>query len=218
MFINKKVTIEKNDEGEELWQDENGMQLVQKIDENGNKKYIYEDTGEEGVPDCPIYKKEPVIVQGIVYTFKDIFSIMKDEGKQAALDYIRGNDIAKRNILHGVSTSLIALLHLMLLKLVLEEAYKEHKKHANEYSVAENIMAELGYKSFRQAGDSFRSLYNIVDYVGDSDPPMYKVPTKLMGDGLKFVLGKKSFNQLVTGNFAIARAYKDTSRIYENSK
>lgn len=213
----QKVVIEKNDEGEELWQDEHGMQLVQKIDENGNKKYIYEDTGEEGVPNCPIYKKEPVIVQGIIYTFKDLFKIMNNEGKQAALDYIRGDEVARKNILHGVSTALIALLHLMLLKLVLEKAYKEHKKHANEYSVATNILAELGYKSFRQAGDSFRTIYNIVDYVGDSNPPMYKVPTKLIGDGLKFVLGKKSFNQLITGNFAIARAYKDTAKIYENS-
>lgn len=212
------TVIETNENGEELWMDENGNQLTQKIDEHGNKKYINEDTGEEGTPDVPIYKKQPVIVQGIMYTFKDMFGILKDDGLQATKDYLRGNEVAKKNIRHAVSQALIALLHLMLIQLFLKGAYENHKKHAKEYSVATNIMAELGYKSFRQAGDSFRGPYNILDYVGDSNPPLYKVPTKLMGDAAQFVLGDKSFRQLVTGNFAIARAYRDTSKIYENSK
>ena len=106
----------------------------------------------------------------------------------------------------------------MLLKLFIDGAYKDHKKHAKEYSVTTNLMAELAYKSFKQAGDTFRGPYNILDYVGDSDPPMYKVPTKLMGDAANFVLGKKSFQQLITGNFAVARAYRDTSKLYANSK
>ena len=79
-------------------------------------------------------------------------------------------------------------------------------------------MAEVGYKSFRQAGDTFKGPYNIIDYVGDSNPPIYKVPTKLLGDAAKFVMGDKSFNQIITGNFAIARAFKDTVTLYENSK
>lgn len=212
------VVVETNENGEELWMDESGNILVQKISENGNKKYINELTGEEGIPDVPVYKKQPIIVQGIVYTFKDIFGILRDDGLQATKDYMKGNDVAKKNIRQAISQALIALLHLMLLKLFLEGAYKDHKKHAQEYSVVSNIMAELGYKSFKQAGDSFRGPYNIIEYVGDSNPPMYKVPTKLMGDGLKFVLGDKSFIQLVTGNFAIARAYKDTAKIYEQSK
>lgn len=51
------TVVETNELGEELWMDEHGYQLVQKIDENGNKKYINLDTGEEGVPDVPIFKK-----------------------------------------------------------------------------------------------------------------------------------------------------------------
>lgn len=81
----------------------------------------------------------------------------------------------------------------MLMKLVLEEAYKDHKKHASEYNIVNNLMAEVGYKSFRQSGDSFRGPLNILDYVGDSNPPLYKVPTRLAGDAAKFVMGNKSF-------------------------
>lgn len=212
------TVVDTNENGEELWMDEDGRQLIQKIDEKGNKYYIDSETGEQRDPDVPILKKQPVIVQGIMYTFKDLFGILKDDGIQATKDYMKGNEIAQKNIRHAISSALIALLHLMLLKLFIDGAYKDHKKHAKEYSITTNLMAELAYKSFRQAGDTFRGPYNILDYVGDSDPPMYKVPTKLMGDAANFVLGNKSFQQLITGNFAVARAYRDTSKLYANSK
>ena len=41
------------------------------------------------------------------------------------------------------------------------------------------------------------------------DPPMYKVPVKLIKDTGNTVFGDKTFKQLVTGNIAIARTYKD---------
>lgn len=209
------TVVDTNENGEELWLDENGRILTQK-NQDGNITYV-DENGEVGIPDVPVYKKQPVIVQGIIYTFKDIFGSLRDGGIPEVKEYLKGNEVAKRNILHGASQTLIALLHLLLLKLLIDEAYKDQKKHAHEYSLATNIMAELGYKSFSQSGDTFRGLYNIIDYVGDSDPPMYKVPTKLMGDAAKVVLGDKSFRQLVTGNFAIARAYKNTAQLYEKS-
>ena len=38
---------------------------------------------------------------------------------------------------------------------------------------------------------------------------MYKVPVKLISDTGKTIFGEKTFAQLVTGNIAIARTYKD---------
>lgn len=212
-----RTEVETDENGNELWLDEYGNVIIQLIDENGNKTYINQETGEVAKPDVPILKHIPVIVQGIYYTFKDIFNVFTGEGLEATKAYLKGNDVAKKNIRKFSYDLLAVLLHLLLLMFA-KEAYTDHKKHAKEYSLATNLMSELGYKAFKQAGDSFRGLYNIVDYVGDSDPPIYKVPTKLILDTGKFVFGDKSFQQLITGNFAIARAYKDTAKLYENSK
>ena len=211
------TVVETNENGEELWLSENGEILIQKIDNNGQKYYINERTGQKEEASCPVLKKVPIIVQGILYTFKDMLGIMKDDGIQATIEYIKSDPVAQKNMRQVIGQLLMVLLHLMLMKLA-TDAYKDHKKHASEYNIVNNLMAEVGYKSFRQAGDTFRGPYNIIDYVGDSNPPIYKVPTKLIGDAGKFVFGDKTFTQLITGNFAIARAYKDTAKMYENSK
>lgn len=48
----------------------------------------------------------------------------------------------------AIGQLLMVLLHLMLVKLA-ADAYKDHKKHASEYNIVNNLMAEVGYKSFR---------------------------------------------------------------------
>jgi len=90
--------IETNENGEELWFDEHGNILVQKIDDNGLKYYIDEVTGEKREPDCPIMKKVPVIVQGILYTFKDMIGIMRDDGIKSTIDYIKSDPVAQKNM------------------------------------------------------------------------------------------------------------------------
>ena len=217
--INQMNTIiETNENGEEIWMDKHGNFITQKIDSNGVKYYIDEETGERKEADCPVMKKVPVIVQGILYTFKDMIGILQEDGIKETIKYLKSDPVAQKNMRQAISQILIVLLHLMLIKLALEEAYKDHKKHSSEYNVANNIMAEVGYKSFRQAGDTFRGPLNIIDYVGDSNPPIYKVPTKLIGDAAKFVMGDKSFQSVITGNFAIMRSFRDTAKLYENSK
>jgi len=54
--------------------------------------------------------------------------------------------------------------------------------------------------------------------VGNSNTPLYKVPTRLIIDAGKFVFGDKTFTQFITGNFAIARSFKETAALYSNSK
>lgn len=213
------TVVETNEDGEELWLSEAGEILIQKIDSNGQKYYINERTGEKEKASCPIMKKCPVIVQGILYTFKDVLSILQeDDGVKQTIKYLKSDPVAKKNMRQFISQALILLLHFLLMKLFIDEAYKDHKKHASEYNIANNLLAEIGYKSFKQAGDSFRGPLNILDYIGDNNPPLYKVPTKLIGDAAKFVMGDKTFQQVITGNFAIARAFRDTAKLYEQSK
>ena len=215
--IHQQKTVQEMDENNNpLWLDEHGRILVEKTLENGNKVYL-DENGNEGTPDVPKLKHVPVIVQGILYTFEDMLKVFKNGGINSTKEYLRGNDVAQKNIRHAFYQLLILLLHLALLKLA-TDAYKDHKKHAKEYSIAENLMAEIGYKSFKQAGDSFKGPYNIIEYVGNSNTPLYKVPTRLIIDAGKFVFGDKTFTQFITGNFAIARSFKETAALYSNSK
>lgn len=50
------------------------------------------------------------------------------------------------------------------------------------------------------------------------NPPVYQIPVKLIGDTGKFLFGEKTFGQLVTGNLAIGRSYKDTYNAYLKSE
>jgi len=77
-----------------------------------------------------------------------MLKVFKNGGINSTKEYLRGNDVAQKNIRHAFYQLLILLLHLALLKLA-TDAYKDHKKHAKEYSIAENLMAEIGYKSFK---------------------------------------------------------------------
>lgn len=40
-------------------------------------------------------KDVPMIVQGVAYTMKDLFNIIKDDGFAATKEYINGNEMVK---------------------------------------------------------------------------------------------------------------------------
>jgi len=135
---------------------------------------------------------------------------MKEDGLTSAYKYIQGNEVDKRNWRHMWSTLLIALLFMLLFNLALTPAYNETKKKSNDLNLGAKLLASISYRSLNGARDSFAGPLNIVEYFGEQlDPPMYKVPVKLIKDVGNTIFGDKTFKQLVTGNIAIARTYKD---------
>ena len=47
------------------------------------------------------------------------------------------------------------------------------------------------------------------------NPPVWQVPTTLIGDMYRMILGDKTFYQVLTGNFGFARAFRDTYSMYK---
>ena len=212
---------DKDIDGSLLWLDEYGDIFKEVTLEDGTKKYIDQVNGNEKTKEelVPLLKHVPVIVQGIFYTLGDALKIFnaKDsfkEGMQAAIDYIKEDENTVNSLKHAVYSILLAILFMMLFKFLWDPAYKATKKEYKNMSVMAQVLNELIYKSFGPATDSFYGPLNIIKYLGEgTDPPIYNVPTKFMGDAFKTIFGDKTFAQFVTGNFAFARIMKQTANI-----
>ena len=212
---------DKDIDGSLLWLDEYGDIFKEVTLEDGTKKYIDQVNGNEKTKEelVPLLKHVPVIVQGIFYTLGDALKIFnaKDsfkEGMQAAIDYIKEDENTVNSLKHAVYSILLAILFMMLSKFLWDPAYKATKKEYKNMSVMAQVLNELIYKSFGPATDSFYGPLNIIKYLGEgTDPPIYNVPTKFMGDAFKTIFGDKTFAQFVTGNFAFARIMKQTANI-----
>jgi hypothetical protein len=99
---------------------------------------------------------------------------------------------------------------MLLFTFALTPAYKDSKKKSSDLNLGAKLLASITYRSLNGARDSFAGPLNIVEYFGEQlNPPMYKVPVKLITDTSKTIFGDKTAAQLITGNVAIARTYKD---------
>ena len=212
--INKMNTeIETDENGNQIYMEDNGNFVTRIQKEDGSIVFLDKDNNEiDGSNLIPVLKNVPVIAQGFLYTLKDAFSILisKDGGFKKASEYIWTNETDKRNFLQSIGSLLIALLFLILFQTALTPAYKESKKKSNNLSIAEKLFASVTYRSLNGARDSFAGPLNIIEYFGEQlNPPLYKVPIKLIKDTGNTLFGDKTFAKLITGNIAVARMYKD---------
>lgn len=213
--INRMETeIETDENGNQIYMDDYGN-LVTRIQNNdGSIIFIDKDGNEiDGKDLTPVLKNVPIIVQGIWYTLKDAFQIIRQKdggGLAAAYKYIQSNEVDKRNMKQAIYSLLVALLFMLLFTFALTPAYKDSKKKSSDLNLGAKLLASISYRSLNGARDSFAGPLNIVEYFGEQlNPPLYKVPVKLISDTSKTIFGDKTFKQLITGNIAIARTYKD---------
>lgn len=196
----RKYEQQRNDNGELLFFDEQGGLTT-------------EDTG------VPYIKGVPMIVQGIMYTAIDMFQICRKSGFEAMQKYLKEDPVAAQNFRKAISDLIMSLLHLVLINLALSDQYKDYKKTMKDNPVIQNLVTEVLYKSTSRAWDSFQGPLNIINFVGENmNPPVYQIPIKLISDTGKFLFGEKTFGQLVTGNIAIGRSYKDTYNAWLKSQ
>lgn len=190
--------------------------LEHQRDDNGNLLYFNEEGGlTTEVTEAPYVKGTPMIVQGIAYTLRDMFKICRKNGLTAMKTYMKDNVNAQQNLNKLLSDLLMTLAWYLLIKLAFTSKYEDYKKTMKENPVIENLLVEILYKSSSRAWDSFQGPLNIVNFVGENmNPPVYQIPIKLITDSGKFLFGEKTFGQLVTGNLAIGRSYKDTYNAY----
>ena len=85
--------------------------------------------------------------------------------------------------------------------------------------VLANLATEIFYKAGSRSYDSFRGPLNFKDWLGDNTAsPMYEVNLKVAQDALKVVTGRKSLPDAFMGNFAVARAGKDTYNAWKKAQ
>ena len=222
----RKVGHQRDRKGRLLYYDEKGALTTtvtdkpyiegHQRDENGNLLYFDDNGGlTTEVTKEPYVKGTPMIVQGIAYTLRDMFQICRKDGMIAMKNYIKENANAQQNLYKLASDLLMTLVWYVLIKLAFTPEYEDYKKTMKENPVIENLLVEILYKSSSRAWDSFQGPLNIVNFVGENmNPPVFQIPMKLITDSGKFLFGEKTFGQVITGNFAIGRAYKDTYNAY----
>ena len=198
----------------------NRSNMEQQIGENGKPLFLDENGGiTEEDTGMPLYHNVPTIVQGIAYTIRDLYYITKDGGLQAMKDYINANPTVRANLAKLLSDMLVTLLMFIAFKFALDPAYKDYKKEMKNNPVFANLATEIFYKAGSRSYDSFRGPLNFKDWLGDNTAsPMYEVNLKVAQDALKVVTGRKSLPDAFMGNFAVARAGKDTYNAWKKAQ
>lgn len=209
-----ETKIQQDEDGNNIYMQNNGNFVTEVIDSNGNKTYIDQDGKElpPGEEVTPVLEEVPVITQGIIYTVHDIFQEFRfrKNGASSVVEYLKANEVDRRNLEHAAGQILIALLFMILFGAALTPAYKESKKKSNNLSLGERLFASIAYRSLNGARDSFAGPLNISEYFGEQlNPPIYRVPMKLIQDSGKAAFGDKTWMSVASGNIALFRAYKD---------
>ena len=202
--------------------------LQQEIDYNGKPLFFKEDgTITDEDTGVPVMKNVPIMVQGVFATLRDIVKTMKgcgmdddgnwtfSKGWKAVQSDIFTNEVAKRNMRRLLRDILIGGLLSALFKLWLDEVYRDHKTNANGHDVVANAAIEILYKSSSSCFDTFLGPMAMLDYLGNqTNPATYRLQSKVLNDTWSFVLGDKSFGQIVMGSQALPRTFQDTYNLW----
>lgn len=211
--IHKMLQRQETDaEGRKLFIDDNGLIVTEYINDDGSKVYKDENGEEYDLKKLtPILEEVPVIVQGIIYTLKDAFSIFREtKSIKSVYNYIQSNETDAKNMSQALKSLIIAMIWAILFKYALTPAYNESKKKTNDLNVAQRLAMSITYRSLNGARDSFSGPLNVFEYFGEQmEPPIYRVPMKLIQDGGKVIFGDKSLGKFIASNFAIIRAAND---------
>lgn len=214
-YVDSPIDTEQDVDGSGnlLFMDENGIEVTQ-VQNGDTIQYIYTETG-EAVKDpsklVPILKNVPRVVQGILYTLKDSFMAFSEGGIAQFKKDILNNPMQLANLRKLISDLVAAALFAAFFKLAVAPLYTEYKKNMKDENIVQNAIIEVMYKSSSNSYDGFMGPLAPIQYLGGStNPPAYALSTKVTGDLFKFAFGDKTFIQLMSGNIAPVKTFKDT--------
>lgn len=214
-YVDSPIDTEQDVDGSGnlLFMDENGIEVTQ-VQNGDTIQYIYTETG-EAVKDpsklVPILKNVPRVVQGILYTLKDSFMAFSEGGIAQFKKDILNNPMQLANLRKLISDLVAAALFAAFFKLAIAPLYTEYKKNMKDENIVQNAVIEVMYKSSSNSYDGFMGPLAPIQYLGGStNPPAYALSTKVTGDLFKFAFGDKTFIQLMSGNIAPVKTFKDT--------
>lgn len=184
-------------------------------DENGNLLWLTEDgeitTEKTGIP---YLKNVPLMVQGVFRTLGDIAGDIVHNGGKGLKD-IWNDPMQQMNLRRVFSDLLVTFLLSILFKLVLDPAYKDHKKNDDGKNIAVNAAIEILYKGSSTCFDEFKGPWPMVEYVSNNtNPAAYKWLSRTTNDAYKFVTGQQSLGKTIVNSQALARSMQDSYAMY----
>lgn len=202
-----------------------GYRRIQAKDLQGKPLYFDEMNNiTTEITNTPVYEDEPIVVQGIYYTLKTLGKIFTKsdslpQGFKDIKDYLRADQHERANMYKLSSDLLMALLYWLLFSLVMDPAYKEHKKNMADNPVVINALTEVLYKSTSRAHDQFKGPLNIIQFLGENmNPPVYSQPVSVITDMGKSIFGDKEWSYAIINANGITRSFKDTYNGYIKSQ
>lgn len=195
---------ETNDKGELLYFDKYTNVLT--LEEGGDKN-------------CPVLKDVPVIVQGIMYTLKDMAILCQHGGVTAMKKYLAEDPGARANMAKLGSDMLMWMILGMFFKFCAMPAYKDYKKEMPNESIMKNLIIEILYKSSSRSYDQYKGIMNIIQFFGENmNPPYYSVPIQALSEAGQALLGQKSWKYFLFDNLGLTRSIKDSAFAYIKSQ
>ena len=202
--------------------------LQQEVDYNGNPLFFKEDgTITEEDTGVPVMKGVPIMVQGVFATLKQVaktfYHCGMDENGQWSMSKgwksvktdVFTHEVARRNMRRLLRDILIGGMLTALFKLWLNEVYRKHKADADGRNVVTNAAIEILYKSSSSCFDTFLGPMAMLDYIGNqTNPATYRLQSKVLHDTWSFVLGDKTFSQIIMGSQALPRTFQDTYNMW----
>lgn len=204
------------------------LQQKQEVDYNGNPLFFNDDgTTTDVDTGVPVIKGVPVMVQGI---FKTLSTIRKtlyhsgldengnwsfSQGWNAVKTDVLSDESERKNLLRLLRDILVSFMLTAAIKMVLDPAYKDHKKQAKGEELIQNGMIELLYKSSRSCYDTFLGPFAVLEYLGNqTNPAAYRVQSKIFTDLGSYIFGDKTFGEIIMNSQALPRSFKDTYHIW----
>lgn len=191
----------------------------QDTNDQGEKLYFTKDfqitTENTGIP---VIKDVPIIIQGILPTIGEMYTLFKNDGWDATWEYIKGNNMVKSNIYKLTSDALMWALFAALFGFIFSPAYKEHKKQAKDNPLLVNMIAELLYKSSSRAYSQYAGPINVIQFFGENmNPPYYTAPVQWINEGMQALVGDKSWKYIIFDGTGLTRSFKDSAFAYIKS-
>lgn len=194
---------------------------VQAEDEQGNKLYIDEQGNIVTTPtDTPYLVDIPLIVQGIMATYGDLFGIfLFRDNKLEALKQFWGSKVQRRNLLRSWSDLLYALLWKLLIQAALDALYEDHKKTSDGDNFAYNAFVEIIHKGYSSSFDDFMGPFPIVDYISNNTKAAaFQWQQKFIQDTYNLTFGDKTLGEYMIGMQALPRSMQDSYKMYQRDQ
>lgn len=169
----------------------------------------------------PVIDKVPVMIQGIINTFKDVWAVVSAGNiRENWYSKVWKYESNRANIYRVLSDLIMMILFGIIFGNVFfegiaEKKYNEHKKEKEADNLALDLGLELLYKGTYNSFDGFFGPITVAQYIlNDMDPSAAKLNLQLINQGVNTLRGQQSVGKFFYSNMPIFRTFKDTIKMY----